>query len=106
MGSNWNRPCLNLEASDIPSDYTHVHFGFANLTEDFDVVISDDQLFQWEIFLGMTTYKRIVSIGGWAFSTDPSTYHIFREGTTDDNRATLIANVVAFVNDVSPLPLS
>ncbi|KAF3024875.1 hypothetical protein E8E14_011938 [Neopestalotiopsis sp. 37M] len=99
MGSNWNRPCLNLEASDIPSDYTHVHFGFANLTEDFDVVISDDQLFQWEIFLGMTTYKRIVSIGGWAFSTDPSTYHIFREGTTDDNRATLIANVVAFVND-------
>lgn len=100
-GSNWNRPCLNLGAFDIPSDYTHVHFGFANLTDDFEIVISDDQSTQWGIFLGMTAYKRVLSVGGWAFSTDPSTYNIFREAVTDDNRATLVSNVVSFINDLS-----
>lgn len=99
-GFNWDRPCLNLEATDIPSSYTHVHFAFANLTDDYDVAIGDDQLIQWNLFLGMTAYKRVISIGGWGFSTDPSTYNIFREAVTDDNRATLISNVVAFVEKV------
>jgi len=31
-GFNWARPCLNLEASDISTSYTHVHFAFANLS--------------------------------------------------------------------------
>jgi hypothetical protein len=31
-GFNWDRPCLNMEVTDIPAGYTHIHFGFANLT--------------------------------------------------------------------------
>jgi GH18 family chitinase len=45
-----------------------------------------------------TTYKRIASFGGWAFSTDADTYDVFREGVTEANRATLIDNLVSFVN--------
>jgi len=48
----------------------------------------------------MTGFKRIASFGGWAFSTDPSTYNIFREGVADGNRATLVASIVDFVNKV------
>lgn len=38
---SWNpytRPCLNMDIKDISKldgGYTHIHFAFANLTEDF-----------------------------------------------------------------------
>lgn len=44
--------------------------------------------------------KRIFSIGGWAFSTDVDIYQIFRNAvTSEDSRATLVSNVVDFLND-------
>lgn len=95
-GFNWGRRCLNMEATSIPTSYTHVHFGFANLTQDYDIDLGD-QTIQWDLFVSMTAFKRILSIGGWAFSTDPSTYSIFRDGVNSDNRATLVSNIVAFV---------
>jgi GH18 family chitinase len=38
-----------------------------------------------------------VSFGGWTFSTDSSTYWIFREGVTSANRGTLAQNVANFL---------
>lgn len=49
------------------------------------------------MFVSLTGVKRIVSFGGWSFSTDQDTYPIFREGVTAANRATFIASVVSFV---------
>jgi len=51
---------------------------------------------QFELFTTMlgTGTKRILSFGGWTFSTDPSTYFIFREAVTAANRDILIASVV------------
>ncbi|KAH8895647.1 glycoside hydrolase, partial [Thozetella sp. PMI_491] len=96
-GFNWDRPCLNMEATDIPEVYTHVHFAFANLTEGYQIDLGH-QTIQFELFLGMTRFKKIISIGGWAFSTDPSTYHIFRDAVSNEaNRATLVQNIVDFV---------
>jgi GH18 family chitinase len=43
--------------------------------------------------------KRILSIGGWDFSTNPSTYNIFREGVTAANRLTMATNIAKFIND-------
>lgn len=43
--------------------------------------------------------NRILSIGGWAFSTDPSTYMIFREGVTPTNALGMAENIAKFVND-------
>ena len=41
--------------------------------------------------------KRIVSFGGWAFSNEPSTNHIIRNGVKPENRAKFAANIVEFV---------
>ena len=43
--------------------------------------------------------KRILSFGGWSFSTDQDTSPIFQQGVTEQNRATFISNLVNFVSD-------
>ncbi|CAI4212149.1 unnamed protein product [Parascedosporium putredinis] len=54
---------------------------------------------QFGLMKGMIGIKRILSFGGWTFSTEQPTYTIFREGVTEANRATLINNVVSFINE-------
>jgi chitinase len=81
------------------SVYTHMHFSFITPNKDLSINSSDvtDQL---PLFRGMSGIKEIVSVGGWTFSTDPSTYTIFRDIVTSSaNRQTLINNVVKFLND-------
>lgn len=79
--------------------YTHVHFSFITLNEDFTISMNGvaDQL---SLFRGMTGFKKIVSLGGWGFSTEPATYAILRNAVaTEANRQTLVTNVVNFLND-------
>src|ERR1700753_1105715 len=78
------------------SSYTHIHLAFASATTDFAVDVSGIQS-QFEAFITMTGFKKILSIGGWSFSTDPGTYSIFRDAVAPANQATFIANIVAFV---------
>lgn len=95
---NGQRSCLTMNAASIDvSKYTHVHYAFGNITTAFDVNDAGftDQFYQ---FLGLTGVKRIMSFGGWTFSTDPATYMIFREGVAAANRATLAQNVVNFLD--------
>lgn len=63
------------------STYTHIHFAFANVTRgDYRVEITDPKVLeQFEIFKGMIGVKKIVSLGGWAFSTEPGTFQILRD---------------------------
>lgn len=91
------RPCLNMNAYSIKIDsYTHIHYAFGNITSDFNV---NDGGYgdQFQQFLDLPSVKKIISFGGWAFSTDPSTYMIFREGVLPANSQTLAQNVVNFV---------
>lgn len=95
---NSQRPCLNMQASNInTSRYTHIHYAFGNITADFGINDGgySDQFIAFSLLSGV---KRIISFGGWAFSTDPSTYMIFREGVTAANRTTLARNIVGFLN--------
>lgn len=97
-GFNTQRPCLVMNASDIdPFKYTHIHYAFGNITSDFDV---NDGGYndQFNDFLALEDVYRVITFGGWAFSTDPLTYMIFRDGTTANNRQTFAQNVVNFVN--------
>lgn len=96
-GFNSQRPCLTMDVRLIDqSRYTHVHYAFGNITEDFDVN-DGGYTDQFTGFLGLAEVKRIMTFGGWGFSTDPSTYTLFREGVTATNRATLAQNVVNFL---------
>ncbi|KAJ2007373.1 hypothetical protein GGI04_001535, partial [Coemansia thaxteri] len=48
-------------------------------------------------FVKLSGIKRILSFGGWGFSTDPSTYNVFRQGVTSGNFKTMAQNVVNFI---------
>ncbi len=63
-----NRACLTMDASAIPSGYTHMHYAFGGLTSDYQVDLSQYAT-QWKRFAAMTGFKRILSFGGWSFST-------------------------------------
>lgn len=82
------------------SIYTHIHFAFANLTPDFKVDISDQNIKdQFEIFKAMTDVRKIISFGGWDFSTLPGTFNILREAVKPANRETFMNNLVDFVKE-------
>lgn len=90
---NWERPCLNLRASSVSVvEYSHVHWAFATITDDFDVAINDTYD-QWQGFLKLYGVHKVISIGGWDFSTSISTYDKLR-------RAMEPANVDAFVDKI------
>ncbi|KID93428.1 Glycoside hydrolase, subgroup, catalytic core, partial [Metarhizium majus ARSEF 297] len=96
----WNhkRSCLTMDVTQIDTTkYSHIHFAFAEVTRDFDVDISKVQE-QFDMFKTMTGVKKIISFGGWDFSTLPDTYNILREAVQPVNRNKFKNNIIAFVN--------
>ena len=69
------------------------HFAFADITPDFTVSVSRLQS-AYNDFKKLTGVKRILSFGGWTFSTDYDTAPIFREGVTAAQRDAFAQNVV------------
>ncbi|KAL5342014.1 hypothetical protein BJX70DRAFT_405367 [Aspergillus crustosus] len=97
---SWERACLRMTVTSIDTSvYTHIHYSFIELNEDFSINI-DKVADQFQLFLGMTGIKKIVALGGWAFSTEPDTYHILRNAVaTAANRATLVRNIIDFLEE-------
>ncbi|SPO00349.1 related to chitinase [Cephalotrichum gorgonifer] len=95
---NKNRPCLHMDVDEISDKtYTHVHFSFGTITPTFEINVDDiqeqfDKLKKWS-----TKVKKIISFGGWAFSTEPETIDVFRNGVKEGNREKFASNVAAFV---------
>ncbi|KAL4744337.1 hypothetical protein BDW72DRAFT_212797 [Aspergillus terricola var. indicus] len=100
-GYNLDRECLYMDASQLDTDtLTHVHFAFGTLTEDFQVGVGNDRSeFEFERFKLLSGASRILSIGGWSFSTDPSTYAIFRNAVQSENVDTATTNIANFITD-------
>ena len=95
------RPCLYQDISQLDiSAYTHIYFSFGVLSPSYVVQIPNaTATYEFNQFKQIQGAKRILSIGGWAFSTDPSTYMIFREGVTAANRLTMATNIANFIKD-------
>ncbi|KAK1779163.1 hypothetical protein QBC45DRAFT_144301 [Copromyces sp. CBS 386.78] len=100
-GYNLGRDCLFQDASQIDaSQYTHIHFGFGTLTSDYQVEVGDVlSSYEFQEFKRIRGAKRILSFGGWDFSTLPATYFIFREGVTAANRLTMATNIANFIKE-------
>jgi chitinase len=95
---NWDRPCLNMRTIQFEvSSYTHIHWAFATIGDDYTVIINDTYK-QWDDFKALDV-KRIVSLGGWGYSTDQSTYDKLREAMSPDNRETFAKNIIQFLED-------
>ncbi|KAI9376021.1 glycoside hydrolase superfamily [Aspergillus egyptiacus] len=98
---NLGRKCLHMDASQInTADFSHIHYGFLTLTPDFKVKIGNNlEVFEFHEFKALTAIKRIMSIGGWTFSTSPDTYTIFRDAVKPENMETFAQNVVSFLHE-------
>lgn len=91
------RTCMRMSVTDIkPGVYTHVHFAFATVTSSWDVDISKSQD-QFDKFLVMTGFRRVLSFGGWAFSTDQATFTLFRQATNAANRDSFVNKLISFL---------
>jgi chitinase len=97
----WNgkRPCLYMDGTDInTTTHTHTHFSFLDLTTSYGVSTANVQE-QWSKSLKMSGVHRVAAFGGWAASTEPSTYWIFLERVKPANRDTLASNIAKFILD-------
>jgi GH18 family chitinase len=57
-----------------------------------------DKYKQWEDFKSISE-KKIISFGGWGYSTEPETYNILREAMNPGNRDTFASNIAKFLTD-------
>jgi GH18 family chitinase len=98
-GYNLKRDCLFQDAFQIDtSQFTHVHFGFGTLTPSFDVETGDMlSTYNFGEFKKISGVKKILSFGGWDFSTMPDTYQIFRNGVKPANRLALAQKIATFI---------
>ncbi|KAH9896206.1 hypothetical protein F4778DRAFT_793935 [Xylariomycetidae sp. FL2044] len=96
----WNRerPCLHMDVTDIGTPHTHIHFAFGYITDDY-VPSAKGSESQFQRFVKIRDLKRVISFGGWAFSNDPATSHIIRDGVKPANRQKFADNIVQFVED-------
>lgn len=96
---NMGRPCLNMDVRTLRgyAAYTHVHWAFGGITHDFTIDVSGAKD-SFARFVSMPApFQKVVSLGGWAFSTHPSTYNIFREAVKPANRHKFASNVAKFL---------
>ncbi|OAA60299.1 chitinase [Niveomyces insectorum RCEF 264] len=102
-GYQFGRDCLYQEARQLDtSKFTHLHFAFGIIGADYSINTGDKMSsFEFDAFRRLRGVKRIISFGGWGFSTSPDTYDIFRQGVKPGNREVLAKNVVQFVHDNS-----
>jgi hypothetical protein len=95
------RNCLYQDVRQIDTTkFSHIHFAFGDITPDFKISAGDVMsTYEFEAFRSMSNVHRVISFGGWAFSTGSDTYNIFRTGVTAANRMTLATNIANFVKD-------
>lgn len=87
-----DRPCNFMSISDIPDSYTIVHWAFGDISDDYRPNISPYEE-DWSEFVSATGYRRIISFGGWAFSTEVSCFFV---RTYDVIKLTVLALFVLY----------
>lgn len=93
---NFNRSCLHMDVTQMSKSITHIHFAFVDVTAGFAVSTAQVQE-QWDKFKGMKGHHKVAVFGGWAASTEPTSYWIFREGVKPENREKLATNLANFI---------
>ncbi|KAJ6783597.1 hypothetical protein PWT90_10948 [Aphanocladium album] len=99
-GYGLTQPCDRVDVRTIDvKKYTHIQFAFSTVTANTFEVDMGPTLNQFYYFKQLNGVKRILSFGGWTFSTDPATYGIFRTGVTPEHRQTMANNIAKFIID-------
>jgi GH18 family chitinase len=95
---NYDRPCLHMHVLDIDKSYSHIHFSFAEISQNLNVVIPENVKEQFQSFIKSTDIqaKKIIAFGGWAFSNEGSGTGLFRKAVSPGNRQAFANRVVQF----------
>ncbi|OAA46420.1 Glycoside hydrolase, subgroup, catalytic core [Cordyceps fumosorosea ARSEF 2679] len=96
---NFERNCLYLKAehANTGGTYTIIHWAFMEIdTENWKPKIKDPHG-QWEGFKSLTGVKKVISFGGWGYSTALETYGILRQAMSPAHRLQFAGNVVKFI---------
>lgn len=99
---NRERGCLRMDITQMDLDtYSHIHFAFATISSDFTVKMAEGVKDQFDKMVKMDSkgVKKILSFGGWSFSTGHDTSPIFAQGVSNANRDLFASNVVQFLVD-------
>ncbi|UKZ76900.1 hypothetical protein TrVFT333_004615 [Trichoderma virens FT-333] len=98
---NWERSCLHMRSEmSNTQKYTHMHWAFGDVKSDMSVSINDTYG-QWYGFMGLKDVKKIVSFGGWGFSTGVESYEVLRKAMSPESRDRFISNVVSFAKEAN-----
>lgn len=94
---NFERDCLWLKAKNANTDgsYTHMHWAFGDIDKPSWKIVVNDTHNQWADFKKLPL-KRIMSLGGWAYSTEAPNAFTLRSAIID-NREQFATNVAEFV---------
>jgi hypothetical protein len=97
---NIKRDCLWLSAKGANTDgsYTHIHWAFAEIDPNGWKVVIKDPHSQWANFKALPNVKRILSFGGWDYSTELATFGIIRSAILE-NGPVFAANIAKFLDD-------
>ncbi|KAK7956390.1 uncharacterized protein PG986_005612 [Apiospora aurea] len=99
---SWNRQrdCLWLDSGNANTNgtYTIIHWGFIEIDATTFKPVINDPGHQWEGFKSLKGVKRVVSFGGWAYSTEAATYNNIRSAIIA-NRETFAENIAQFFDD-------
>ncbi|KAJ3486994.1 hypothetical protein NLG97_g6507 [Lecanicillium saksenae] len=98
---NFERKCLYLKAENANTDgsYTIIHWAFMEIDTTNWMPRVKDPHNQWEGFKRLQGVKKVISFGGWGYSTAPETYDILREAMKPENRFRFAGNTVKFIVD-------
>ncbi|KAM7214665.1 hypothetical protein V8F06_009986 [Rhypophila decipiens] len=88
--------CGNEIKQNSDGTYTHIHWGFLEIDPATWKPVIKDPYNQWQHFKLLTNVRKIVSFGGWAYSTEPATYNIIRQAIIN-NRETFATNIANFL---------
>ncbi|KJZ77005.1 hypothetical protein HIM_03326 [Hirsutella minnesotensis 3608] len=95
-----SRPCDRIDIRTIDvKKYTHLHFAFATIAAGTFEVDMKPIINQFYHFKRLQGVKKILAFGGWAFSTDPATFGIFRKGVQGQNRIRMAHNIARCIID-------
>lgn len=83
------------------SRYTHMHWAFIDIDPNTYKLIPNNTWGQWDRFKALTGIKKVISIGGWGFSTELKTYDILRKAMTGENNKKFAQNILDFLNGQS-----
>ncbi|CAO3628090.1 unnamed protein product [Cunninghamella echinulata] len=97
---NLNRACSRMDMTQLQTlidqeHYTHIHYAFGVIS-DYNAKVED--MTMWNQFLALRNVKKVISFGGWAFSTEDGTRPIFGDAVLTDQFVHSLVNMAAQYN--------